>query len=172
MTQVQIAASPIKSIVIIALLMLGVASAGADILQNGSSRTGQIHALTVFARFADESDLGEEVPAFAAGIFAAEQPGSLPHFYREMSRGQFQLTGEVLPRWYAARSESAAYVAPNGNFGDFVREVLEAVDDDVDLGLYDNDGPDGAPNSGDDDGYVDFFFVVTRSAPQGFIIDA
>ena len=172
MTQLQIAASPIKSIVINALLMLGVASAGADILQNGSSRTGQIHALTVFARFADESDLGEEVPAFAAGIFAAEQPGSLPHFYREMSRGQFQLTGEILPRWYAARSESAAYVAPNGNFGDFVREVLEAVDDDVDLGLYDNDGPDGAPNSGDDDGYVDFFFVVTRSAPQGFIIDA
>ena len=79
MTQVQIAASPIKSIVIIALLMLGVASAGADILQNGSSRTGQIHALTVFARFADESDLGEEVPAFAAGIFAAEQPGSHKH---------------------------------------------------------------------------------------------
>ena len=152
MTQVQIAASPIKSIVIVVLLMLGVTSAGADILQNGSSRTGQIHALPVFARFADESDLDEEVPAFATGIFAAEQPGSLPHFYREMSRGQFQLPGEVLPRWYAARSGSTACVAPSGNFGEFVREVLEAVDDDVDLGLYDNGGPDGAPTSGDDDG--------------------
>ena len=154
------------------MLAIASAQAGAATLQGGPSRTGRVHALTVFARFADESDLGAEVPTFTAGIFAAEQPGSLTHFYREMSRGQFELTGEVLPRWYAARGEAAAFAAPNGNFGDFVREILEAVDEDTDLGLYDNDGPDGEPNSGDDDGYVDFLFIVTRSAPQGFIIDA
>ena len=50
------------------------------------------------------------------------------------------------------------------------REIIQAVDDDIDLGRYDNDGPDGLPNSGDDDGYVDFLFIVVRSTPPGFII--
>lgn len=157
---------------IVALVAVVAIEAGAATLQGGFARIGQLHALTVFARFAGETDLGAEVPAFAVEIFAADRPGSLTHFYHEMSRGQLALTGAVLPRWYAARSEAAAYTGGNGDFGDFVREVLEAVDDDVDLGLYDNDGPDGEPNSGDDDGYVDFVFVVTRSAPQGFIVDA
>lgn len=141
-------------------------------LQGGPAQTGRVRALTIFARFADETDLGTQAPSFAERIFAAAESGSLSHFYREMSRGQFLLTGEVLPRWYASRSGADAYAEPNGNFGDFVREVLEAVDVDVDLGLYDNDGPDGEPNSGDDDGYVDFVFVVTRSTPWGFIADA
>lgn len=139
---------------------------GAAPLQGVVPQTGHTHALTVFAHFADEGGLGRAVPSFAAEIFA-EQPGSLTHFYREMSRGQFELTGEVLPRWYASRSKAEAYVT--GGFGRFAREVLQAVDADVDLGRYDNDGPDGVPNSGDDDGYVDFVFIVSASAPSGFI---
>ena len=144
---------------IVALVAVVAIEAGAATLHGGFARIGQLHALTVFARFAGETDLGAEVPAFAVEIFAADRPGSLTHFYHEMSRGQLALTGAVLPRWYAARSEAAAYTGGNGDFGDFVREVLEAVDDDVDLGLYDNDGPDGEPNSGDDDGYVDIVFI-------------
>jgi M6 family metalloprotease-like protein len=125
-----------------------------------------------FAHFQDEVEAGAAVPGFAADIFAAEKPGSLTHFYGEMSRGQFQLSGQALPRWYAARHAAQAYVEPQGSFGNFVREVLEEMDRDVDLGLYDNDGPDGQPNSGDDDGYVDFLFVVTLSAPKGFIAES
>lgn len=139
---------------------------GATSLQGIVPQTGHIHALTIFAHFADEGGVGRAVPSFAAEIFA-EQPGSLTHFYREMSRGQFELTGEVLPRWYASRSKAEAYAA--GGFGRFAREVLQAVDADVDLGRYDNDGPDGVPNSGDDDGAVDFVFIVSASAPSGFI---
>ena len=30
----------------------------------------------------------------------------------------------------------------------------------IDWGLYDNDGPDGMPNSGDDDGFVDVLSVL------------
>ena len=146
---------------------VAVVEVGAAPLQDVVPQTGHIHALTVFAHFADEGRLGRAVPAFAAEIFA-EQPGSLTHFYREMSRGQFELTGEVLPRWYASRSNADAYVGAGGDFGRFAREVLLAVDDDVDLGRFDNDGPDGMPNSGDDDGYVDFVFIVTASAPPGF----
>lgn len=146
---------------------VAVVEVGAAPLQGVVPQTGHVHALTIFAHFADEGGVGRAVPSFAAEIFA-EQPGSLTHFYREMSRGQFELTGEVLPRWYASRSKAEAYAT--GGFGRFAREVLQAVDADVDLGRYDNDGPDGVPNSGDDDGAVDFVFIVSASAPSGFII--
>ena len=97
------------------------AEVGAAPLQDVIAQTGHIHALTIFAHFADERGLGREVPSFAAGIFA-EQPGSLTHFYREMSRGQFTLTGEVLPRWYAAHSNADVYA--ESGFGRFAREVI------------------------------------------------
>lgn len=38
----------------------------------------------------------------------------------------------------------------------FVKSVLEQADDQYDFTQFDNDGPDGIPNSGDDDGYVDY----------------
>ena len=152
------------------LVALIAAEIGAAPLQDVAPQTGHIHALTIFAHFADEGGLGREVPSFAAEIFA-EQPGSLTHFYREMSRGQFELTGEVLPRWYASRSNADAYVDEEGGYGRFAREVIQAADADVDFSRYDNDGPDGVPNSGDDDGYVDYIFIVSASAPPGFITE-
>ena len=152
------------------LVALIAAEVSAAPLQDVASRTGRIHALTIFAHFADEGGLGREVPSFATRIFA-EQPGSLTHFFREMSRGQFELTGAVLPRWYASRSNADVYVDAEGDYGRFAREVLQAADADVDFGRYDNDGPDGVPNSGDDDGYVDYIFIVSASAPTGFITE-
>ncbi|MDP6702056.1 MAG: hypothetical protein QGH25_20550, partial [Candidatus Latescibacteria bacterium] len=125
---------------LLALVAAGAASAAT--LQGGPARTGQVHALTIFARFADERDLGAEIPTWGQEIFAAQRPGSLTHFYNEMSRGQYALTGAVLPRWYASRRDAAAYTDGEGGFGDFSREILAAVDADIDLGLYDNDGPD------------------------------
>ena len=151
------------------LVALIAAEVSAAPLQNVVTQTGHIHALTIFAHFADEGGLGREVPSFAAEIFAG-QPGSLTHFFREMSRGQFELTGEVLLRWYASRSNADVYVDAEGDYGRFAREVLQAADADVDFSRYDNDGPDGVPNSGDDDGYVDYIFIVSASAPSGFIV--
>jgi hypothetical protein len=51
----------------------------------------------------------------------------------------------------------------------FVTSVLTAVDQQYNLGQYDNDGPDGIANSGDDDGYVDFvsFHVIWPNARGG-----
>jgi hypothetical protein len=40
----------------------------------------------------------------------------------------------------------------------------------VDFSQFDSDGPAGVPNSGDDDGYVDYVFINILSAPHGFII--
>ena len=39
-------------------------------------------------------------------------------------------------------------------------EAIAAVDQSLDLGQFDNDGPDGVPNSGDDDGTVDSVFFL------------
>jgi M6 family metalloprotease-like protein len=45
--------------------------------------------------------------------------------------------------------------------GGFVRDLVAAADAaGLDWGLYDNDGPDGVPNSGDDDGTVDAVIIV------------
>src|SRR5713226_8897905 len=42
-----------------------------------------------------------------------------------------------------------------------LREALTILDaQHVDWGQFDNDGPDGIPNSGDDDGYVDMAIFV------------
>lgn len=136
---------------------------------------GTIHTLTVFARFADEGG-SEQLPSWTQVIFDPRRPGSLTHYFQEMSHGQFSLEGTVLPQWYVAKGPAAAYlpqvgaVGIYGRFSVFVREVLDQVDRDLDLGAFDNDGPDGVANSGDDDGYVDYIFVNTQSVPEGFIV--
>ena len=111
-------------------------------------------------------------PAFAEGLFDPDLPGSLTHFYSEMSGGQLLLTGESVPGWYHSDRPGSAYVATSegGKYRDFVLEILAKVDADVDLSRFDNDGPDGIPNSGDDDGTVDLVFINLQSTPPDFII--
>jgi M6 family metalloprotease-like protein len=41
-----------------------------------------------------------------------------------------------------------------------IDDIVSAHDDTVDFGQFDNDGPDGIPNSGDDDGYVDAIVMM------------
>jgi len=137
---------------------------------------GEQHALVVFARFRGEAPERVDIPDFADDLFDPEMPGSLTHFYREMSGGVFELTGTCLPRWYTSRQSASAYLATEelwgykGYFGVFAREILLQLDAEMDFGGFDRDGPDGLPNSGDDDGFVDLVFINTLSAPQGFIM--
>jgi len=132
-----------------------------------------LSALVIFAQFADER-AGDAAPSWAGDLFDAELPGSFAHFYREMSAGQLHVGGQVLPRRYRSRAAAAAYLAETagalGQFGRFNLEILTAADDDVDLGLFDNDGPDGVPNSGDDDGYVDIVFINLHTSPRDFFL--
>jgi M6 family metalloprotease-like protein len=45
--------------------------------------------------------------------------------------------------------------------GDFIKSLLsDPQNAGIDWGAFDNDGPDGVPNSGDDDGYVDALAVI------------
>jgi M6 family metalloprotease-like protein len=86
--------------------------------------------------------------------------GTLTEAYLEMSRGQLRVTGEVTPwvRTSLTREEvvgTTMGLGGDARVGDYLIEALSLVDPNLDFGLYDNDGPDGQPNSGDDDGIVD-----------------
>ncbi len=132
-----------------------------------------LSALVIFAQFQDE-DAPTTAPSWANGLFDDELPGSFAHFYREMSGGRIHVDGQVLPRRYRSRDSAQTYLAevPGslGQFGRFNLEVLTAADADADFGHFDNDGPDGVPNSGDDDGYVDIVFINLHTAPRDFFI--
>lgn len=94
---------------------------------------------------------------------------SIRTFYTEASRGRLTLDGVVLP-WVTADSNDTYYEdgcngigvlsnCPHGGLrlGELLLEGLQKSDDGtVDWGAFDNDGPDELPNSGDDDGVVDF----------------
>lgn len=92
---------------------------------------------------------------------------SMKALYGEMSYGNLDLTGTVYG-WYRVSEPDTYYAGPSGCYGlcddaktgQFLLELLQAADPAVDFGVYDNDGPDGVPNSGDDDGYVDFVAFV------------
>jgi immune inhibitor A len=92
--------------------------------------------------------------------------GSMRDYYLENSYGVFDVTGGV-SGWYRMPQTYAYYVDGQRGFGTYPRnakklteDAVLAADPYVDFSQYDCDGPDGIPNSGDDDGYVDALFVV------------
>ena len=139
-----------------------------------SATGGSQSALVIFAKFAGEAAGDDTKPSWADDLFDAGIPGSFTHFYDEMSGGRLRVGGQALPRRYASREAAAAYLAKTpGTQGDFARfnlEILARADADVDMGRFDNDGPDGVPNSGDDDGYVDIVFINLLTVPRDFLI--
>ena len=139
------------------------------------SAEGYRSVLVVFAKFRGEAPGDSTAPAYARDLFDPDVIGSFSHFYTSMSFGALTVAGEVLEKQYESDfgPEHYAVLDPEtglGRFAAFNREVLANVDAEIDLGRYDNDGPDGLPNSGDDDGYVDFLFINLRSVPTDFFV--
>ncbi len=107
------------------------------------------------------------------------RPYSLKTYYEQLSNGNITMSGTVFP-WTRADSTAAYYEnGCNGvgvqnpcsdggaRFGTMLLGALAKVSSRADSltvwADFDNDGPDGVPNSGDDDGYVDF---VTFLQPE------
>ena len=94
-------------------------------------------------------------------------PQTLTQYYNEISYGDINVTGAVYG-WHTLSQPDTYYEGPagcnstciSGNIAQFITETLNAWDGSVNFGQYDNDGPDGIPNSGDDDGFVDFAAFV------------
>ena len=134
--------------------------------------TGSLGALVIFAKFKGEAG-SDSAPSWADDLFNPSVAGSFSHFYNDMSGGQLSVEGRVLPDRYTSLQESSAYVAESGGrgrFSVFNLEILYQADQDVDMGLFDNDGQDGLPNSGDDDGFVDIVFINLSTVPTGFLL--
>ncbi len=96
--------------------------------------------------------------------------GTIPEFYDEISGGRVTLTGTTFDWQETSLSQSqvtagVSGLGPGSRVGEFIFRVLESLDDgSVDWGHFDNDGPDGIPNSGDDDGFVDVLAVMHPTA--------
>ncbi|HET9947534.1 MAG TPA: M6 family metalloprotease domain-containing protein, partial [Longimicrobiales bacterium] len=108
----------------------------------------------------------EAAPFAAAEILDAyfgDGNATVSAYYAEVSGGRVSLSGDVFG--WVRTSMSPGQVTRNESglvccgIGDFIREILDGLPS-VDWGLYDNDGPDGVPNSGDDDGFVDALAVL------------
>ena len=102
----------------------------------------------------------------------ARRLGSLRDYYREVSRDQFDIDG-VVTRWYTAPQPYSFYTdgqsgfgAPPRNAQGMAHDAVVLADQDLDFRLFDSDGPDQIPDSGDDDGFVDGIFVV-HAGPGG-----
>ncbi|MCJ7629334.1 MAG: M6 family metalloprotease domain-containing protein, partial [Longimicrobiales bacterium] len=86
--------------------------------------------------------------------------GTVSGYFHEVSGGRLAMTAQALP-WVRTSITLAQVVGTSYGLGDdaktgaFLFEMLVAVDGSFDFGLFDNDGLDGVPNSGDDDGFVD-----------------
>jgi M6 family metalloprotease-like protein len=92
--------------------------------------------------------------------------GTMTQYYDEISYGNIQLDGSVY-NWVTLAHDDDYYAGgvygldpAFARVGELIHEILDAQDASVDFGDFDNDGPDGVPNSGDDDGYVDFIGIV------------
>jgi len=110
------------------------------------------------------SDSG--APVFAAEdiqrtLFDGPAPsGTVTDFYRDASGGLLVVSGVTAPwvRTNITMAEvvgSSAGIGPDSRVGQYLAEALSLADPDIDFAQFDNDGPDGIPNSGDDDGVVD-----------------
>ena len=127
-------------------------------------------AIVILADFSDNVADTVNYPAahyndmlFTVGTYVT---GSLRDYYLENSYGNFDVPG-LATGWYRMPQTYAYYVDGQRGFGTYPRSAKKLVEDAVlaadpyvDFSQYDNDGPDGVPHSGDDDGYVDALFVV------------
>ena len=108
-----------------------------------------LKVLVVFGKFKGELPGVDAPPAWAEDIFDPERPGSVSHFYNEMSFGQHRVRGEIAPHWYVAEQTAEYYAADSrlerGKFSELALDILQKADRDIDFARFDNDGPDGIP---------------------------
>lgn len=96
--------------------------------------------------------------------YFGEGAGTITHFYREVSGERVALLGELRDWQRSGLTQAAATGGQSGlvsrTTGAFIMDLLRQIPADFNWGVYDNDGPDGVPNSGDDDGFVDALGVL------------
>ena len=148
----------------------GVLSAAAT--RFGRRWTGHPRLLVLLVDFSDRpaDTLSHPVTYFDRLLFSQGEvaTGSLREWYEEATYGKIEWSGEAvgwfrMPLTYAeyANDQSGLCTCYPLNAGGMVYHAFQAATGaGVDFRRFDNDGPDGIPGSGDDDGIVDGFAVV------------
>ena len=136
--------------------------------------TGVLRIPVLLVRFKDTDTSALYTPgAYDSVLLATTPPTGRPYtvftFYQEISRGLLQVQGVVIG-WITLDSANAWYAGPGscdglgtcGHVAQLIREAVMYADSTqhLDWGQFDNDGPDGVPNSGDDDGEVDLVWLI------------
>ena len=145
---------------------------------------GVLRVPVLLVRFKNTTASLATPPAYYDALLGATptlgRPYTLRTFYQEMSNGLFSIQGQVIG-WVTLDSNDTYYEGPLNNgldqTGHVARLIQEAVtkNDTLDFGQFDNDGPDGVPNTSDDDGFVDLVQLVHPEqdgacGPQGSVI--
>ena len=138
-----------------------------DGLKQAMMVSGTTYVPVLMGKFSNTGADPYPTASLQTKLFAAPPAASMTSLYDEMSYGALNLTGTVYG-WYQASNVDTYYegagtcygLCGTAKTGQFIKEVLQLADPAVNFGTYDNDGPDGIPNSGDDDGYVDFVAIV------------
>lgn len=127
------------------------------------------NALVILLDFSDKQ--GSVPPGNIENLLFSEgtySTGSMRDYYLENSYGLLDVQGQVVG-WFRSEREYSYYVDGRRglNFGNgdrnargMAEEALRLADPVVDFSQFDNDGPDGIPSSGDDDGYIDALLIV------------
>ena len=143
---------------------------------------GTLRVPVIMFRYQDSpaSQYARDTVQYNAALFGAVPPVGKPYtlrsFYEELSNGLFSIQGAAAG-WLPLVGNESAYTGlagtcPGNPYGtgncnglwsasafaamqSGLREALAQADATIDFGQFDNDGPDGIPNSPDDDGVVD-----------------
>jgi M6 family metalloprotease-like protein len=124
---------------------------------------GTTRVLVIPARFADGAPEPVSAAVIREQLFGGPHGGPVAEAYRLASTGSFELLGVVAAWVTTSITLTAASTPGSPAFTDYLVEAIQAADEHIDFGHFDNDGPDGIPNSGDDDGVVDGGVVILNS---------
>jgi len=134
----------------------------------GDRVTGTGTCLVILWDFVDHSayQAAHSRTVFNEMLFSVSSfpTGSMRDYYREISYGAFDVEGFV-SGWTTSHNSYASYANSDGTQdpGTCQAMIIDAIaqlDGIIDYSQFDNDGPDGIPDSGDDDGLVDAIFFV------------
>ncbi len=144
---------------------------------------GECRCLVLLVDFTDKPAQVE--PEFIREKLFSRSGPSMHTYFEENSYGKFGVSGEVFG-WLRSPCDHSLIVNRDGspgtaddygldttssaidttlcsfplNIWGLVAQTVREARDLADLSLYDNDGPDGLPSSGDDDGYIDALIIV------------
>jgi M6 family metalloprotease-like protein len=146
----------------------------AELVAKGAALSGRLRIPVIPIRY---NDVKEPFPVdqLDRRLFGAPSGDTMTYtsYWHEVSGGLLQVEGRVSP-WVTTRRPARHYLPPEhygwssfGRIQELREEAIEGADQHLDFAQFDNDGPDGIPNSGDDDGFVDFVALVYAVSCKG-----